>query len=322
MVNDDEAAAACVDLEHNAFQGQPERMALFRNLVSLLRSPWHAVGMHQELERLPPDRRQEGLQVLTRCVAGWRREKGAPTTAAALAEEAKTLAKGGRQMLLALQLRRPDQSFEQSRREVQQAYSDLFPEFKKSYSTEALRVAADLRKPGEDLADGAGALLAGVVTLKNSLEVGWIEGVDLIASIPRKDRREFLDQLEVCVPLLKGMPAAAAGDALREAFAGDSPSEALPGLLADYRLTGKVGGLPLARASLQAALDEGRIHGTLDEWMERLENRLHQLKLYQGSGSLAGVLEELISGPSAGSALGSHGGFLMVGGARLKQRGS
>ncbi len=320
---DQDSACTCFAIEHNYLHRQPERVALFERLVGLLHSPWNALGVLQDVETVPAERREAVLEELTLRVRSLRDRTLSPQNLNDALNEGAGLHNTSRKLALAGKVQRPGESLNDLFQEIPEAKRALFGELKTDLWPEALTVAASFRQPAEPLSEGTRRFVPAFASLHTLTGLDYRSTLELMAQLPESNP-EQVEQLELCgeyLRTLKDLPREVAGEALKAAFASDrTPIEALKQSMRSFELTGDVHGLDKAAATIHFKLENGSLIGTEDEWKTRLEHRLEELRLFEPDPrkAFARAKRELFE--SQGSHLGSTDAYFLIGSSRVPIR--
>ncbi len=320
---DQDSACTCFAIEHNYLHRQPERVALFERLVGLLHSPWNALGVLQDAETVPSERREGVLEELTRRVRAMRERTLAPQNLNEALNEGAGLHTISRKLALAGKIQRPGERLNDLFQEIPEAKRALFGELKTDLWPEALATAAAFRQPEETLSEGARRFVPAFASLQTLTELDYRSTLELMAQLPESNT-EQVEQLELCgeyLRTLKELPPEVASGALKAAFASDKrPIEALKRSLRSFELTGDVHGLEKACATIHFKLQNGSLIGTEEEWLGKLEHRLEELRLFEPDPRKAFVRAKRELLESQGSHLGSTDAYFLIGSSRVPIR--
>ncbi|GMU55659.1 MAG: hypothetical protein AMXMBFR33_48050 [Candidatus Xenobia bacterium] len=320
---DQDSACTCFAIEHNYLHRQSERVALFERLVGLLHSPWNALGVLQDLETVPEERREGVMHELTSRVQALRARTLSPQNLTDALNEGAGLHNTSRKLALAGKVQRPGESLNDLFQEIPEAKRALFGELKSDLWIEAIGVAASFRQPSETLSEGTRRFVPAFASLQTLTGLDYRSTLELMAQLPESNT-EQVEQLELCgqyLRSLKDLPREVASGALKAAFASDKkPIDALKRSMRSFELTGDVHGLEKAAATIHFKLENGSLIGTEEEWQRKLEHRLEELRLFEPDArkAFARAKRELFE--SQGSHLGSTDAYFLIGSSRIPIR--
>ncbi len=324
-LNEDHAAWNCVMIEQNVLHGEPERVEMFSDLVSYYHSPWPALGVLQQAELVPAEKRAEFLHLLRSRVEEKRAQQGPPENSQDSAKEGDFVGGMSKYLGLVLRAQRPGETVQDAQAELSLARGEFTGIVSKWLGLEALNEAVQMRAPGESTAPAARRLQAIYDVLDEVLksENNPRGHLELAGKIGRENP-EKAAELADCLAYLRRLnpPRELWGDALKMAYQSqDSPLEALRERFHSLEVTGSMQGLDEIKAEIEAALKEGRLQGNSEQLMARFLERLDSLNLVHDDHKVSfnTAREEFFQGPS-GNALGYRNGHLTVGGVRLKAR--
>lgn len=319
---DAQSALECVGLEYNYLHREPKRVTLFEHLVGLLQNPHNALGVLQDLETVPEERRGQVLGEIEIGVRELRNRTRAPQNNVEALNEGTQLNMMSLRLSMAGRVARPDDNLGELAAQIADARKGLTPELKSDHLA-AIEVAARYRQDGETLAQGVERFLPAFSTMRALIGQDVPTTLALLSQLPESDPEQLKD-LSECGEYLRTMgelPADVAGPALQAAFGGyGQPLDNLRKSLRSFELTGAIDGLEQARDLIDDKLEAGQLIGTRDEWMARLEHRLEHLMLFEPDPkkAFARAQNELFEG--AGGRLGEQNGYLVVGHSRLPVR--
>lgn len=316
---DQQSALTCVDLQYNYLHRDSQRTQLFERLVQFLQYPMNALGVLQDLETVPADRRQAVLDELETRVRALRARGSAPQNHNEAMAEGANLNTLSRRLSMAGRLQRSGESLGEILDQMTAARKPLPAELR-GQAMEAIEVAAHYRRAGETLEAGMTRFAPAYLGMKALTGVDSSTALVLMSELPASNPQQVEDLTE-CGEYLRSLPTLppeVAGPALQAAFAGyRKPIESLKRVLRSFELTGDLQGLDKARTMIDFKLDAGQLIGTRDEWMQRLEHRLEELTLFERDPKKAFVRAQKELFDSTGGRLGEQNGYLVIGTSRL-----
>ncbi len=321
---DQQSAITCVGLEYNYLHRNHERVELFERLVGLLQSPYNALGVLQDVETVPTERRQEVLEEIESRVRALRAKGRAPQTNTETLGEGPQLSTLATRLSMAGRMQRPEDKLGDLLEQMPEARKHLPAELR-AHAMSATEVAARYREPRETLADGVERFVPAFNAMKALTGINdAVTVMVLMAGLPDSDPQQLSD-LRQCgehLRTLKPIPSNVLAPAMQDAFAATGrPLNRLKKTLRSYELTGDLYGLSKAKAMIEDKLDSGAIIGTRDEWMTRLEHRLEQLTLFEPDPAKAYArAQQELFGSGGDRVGGEHGGYFVIGSSRLPVR--
>ncbi|MEW6284533.1 MAG: hypothetical protein AB1758_38315, partial [Candidatus Eremiobacterota bacterium] len=331
--SDDHSAWNCVRLEQNFLHRDPDRVALFRELVSFYQSPWQAIGVLVELECVRPEDRREVRTRLEEEVTARRERDGWPQDHLEATGEGDTVERLVKQLSLASKVRQPRESLDDALEQLTLAVPALGDDLGRYYPRQALEAAAAWRGPGEPLRQGVERLLEvhSQVRELESSDHPWDLQRDLrlLEGLGRhRQDPQFGDELRACLDhLQQARPEPGQGGpflvaAFQRRREEETPLQALQRFLQSWELTGTPEGLEEVRSRIAAALSSGQLEGTREEWMDRFSSRVLEIRLLQDDRARAAetALREILEFRDPGRQIGDRGNFLVVGGVRVRRK--
>lgn len=323
--SDDHSAWSAVNIEHTALQSDPEQVATFRGLISLYQSPWNAMGVLQDSQGVPAERRQEYFDQLEQRTVARREQEGWPQNHLEANKEGGWLHHQSRWVQLSVTARREGESLQATEQDLEAAAASMDRNLRKWYPLETLHAAVAIRGPQEGTSEALGRFQSAYQLLQEQPGMNPSTAFDMARNISYQNPG-FLNDLAECSAYLRrlGLPrehtAAALEHALQADRQGENPLQSLRGYLRGFELTGELDGLDKVRQQIDQGVASGRLQGSSEELMSRFLWRVEQLQLLTSDrrGSTQQALDELFEGHTAGLQVGQVGQSFVLGGTRLK----